>query len=437
MRMKNEDRLRAMMNKNIKMSPLLIAFVWDVWFVWTISTMYLSQVKGFSYSEIVLLDSVLMGTGAISCLLVGKFFKKMSSVWALRIGLAAYGVFLLTYIFATQYYIFIIVQAALSFGYAMCGIKSNAFLNDSLTLVKRNKDYDKVSGAGNSIYYAAQCIGAILITYIYNWNPIMSFWVSFGVIIIAELFTLLATDTGKIMKRNVSVSAKVKTISLKKKKALSKEIWGSFVISVLLFSFFMRGAHAITMSAYKIFLQQSQDAGLIKPWLFGYLYALARISMAIASKFQFKFDLKYGIKTVVVLVIIMTGSLFFLGILNLLIPGTYTCLVITIIISCILIATRPPLQIIASKYINKFVSQDNIDKAFSRRMTAEYLGYTLFSFIFSRLLVVFNDSYAMSNLIFSIIVFIPLLASCIFYLACLFKRYNKLQTIIKKEYTEE
>ena len=247
--MTDQARLTAMMNKNIKMSPLLFAFSWDVWFVWTITTMFLSQVKGFSYSQVIMLDSILMGIGAVFCFLGGKMFKKLSPLNAIRLGIFCYGIFLLIYIFATEYYTFIIAQLFLALGYALCGIKTNAFINDSLTIVKRNKEFDKISGAGNSLLYIIESIGAILITYIYNWNAYMAFWVAVGIVVISEVYTLFAANTQKYMSRNVLVDANVKQISNRRKPKFFTPI----IISILIFSFFMRASVCISVSSYKIF----------------------------------------------------------------------------------------------------------------------------------------------------------------------------------------
>ena len=46
--MTNEEHKEYYMNRNIKLSPSLIALTWDVIFVWTISTLYFTTVKGIS-----------------------------------------------------------------------------------------------------------------------------------------------------------------------------------------------------------------------------------------------------------------------------------------------------------------------------------------------------------------------------------------------------
>ena len=83
------------LNRNVKMHPLLNALTWDVVFVWTISTIFLSNVKGLSYSQIVFLDSILMFAGCVFCIPIQKLFKNVIPKIALRIGLVCYAGFLL------------------------------------------------------------------------------------------------------------------------------------------------------------------------------------------------------------------------------------------------------------------------------------------------------------------------------------------------------
>ena len=103
--MTNEERLTMQMNRNVRLSPWVLALTWDPAFIWTISTMFLSQVRAFSYSQIIMLDSYLMLFGALFCVPVAKLFKKASPIKTIRLGLLCYGAFLLLYIFGTKYYI--------------------------------------------------------------------------------------------------------------------------------------------------------------------------------------------------------------------------------------------------------------------------------------------------------------------------------------------
>ena len=179
------------------MSPVLIALTWDVIFVWVITTLYLSTQKGFTNSQIVLLDSVLMFAGCLIVVPVNKFMQNIKPVVGTRIGLLGYAGWMLLYIFGNTYVTFVIAQLFLAFGYAVLGVKSNSVLTESLNTVKRDKDYQRVYGKGLSLFYMLECIGSILIVYAYNWQPFSAFVISLGVIIFCFVYTFLFKEPSK------------------------------------------------------------------------------------------------------------------------------------------------------------------------------------------------------------------------------------------------
>ena len=74
--MTNEERRDFYMNRNIKVLPLYYAFTWDIMFVITISTLFYTNQKGLSLSEIITLDSYLMLFAAIMCIPISKMFER-------------------------------------------------------------------------------------------------------------------------------------------------------------------------------------------------------------------------------------------------------------------------------------------------------------------------------------------------------------------------
>ena len=56
----NSEKMESYAKRNVKLGPSLVALTWDVIFVWTISTLYFTQVKNLTNSQVVWLDSILM-----------------------------------------------------------------------------------------------------------------------------------------------------------------------------------------------------------------------------------------------------------------------------------------------------------------------------------------------------------------------------------------
>ena len=181
--MTNEERKNYYMNRNIKLYPTFLALTWDVIFVWTISTMFFTNQKGLTFSEVVMLDSFLTLFGCFFCLIAPKIFPKLSPMNTTRIGLLGYIAYLLLCMLGNNYFVFIIAQAFLAFGYALGAVKGNLIITEPLSMVKRDKDYQRVYGKGLSFYYALEAVGAILITYVYNWQPYAAYIISICLVV--------------------------------------------------------------------------------------------------------------------------------------------------------------------------------------------------------------------------------------------------------------
>jgi len=184
--MEKEETKNRFMNRNIKILPSYLALTWDVLFVWTISIMYFTDVKGLSYSQTVALDSILMIVGCVFCLLFGKIFQRVSPLKATQLSNFGFVGYLLLCIFGQNFFTFIVAQFFLAYAYALKSIKDNLILTESLSHLKRDKEYQRIYGKGLSYYYIMDAIGAVAITYVYEWKPEASYWLALVVVAIAE-----------------------------------------------------------------------------------------------------------------------------------------------------------------------------------------------------------------------------------------------------------
>ena len=436
--MHNEDRKNFYMNRNVKLLPTHIALTWDVLFVWTISMMFFTEQKGLSYSQTVLLDSILMLLGCVCCLFLSKVFQKVSPLNTSRIANIGYAGYLLLCIFGTNYFTFIVAQFFLAFGYSLRSIKDNLILADSLRLVKRNRDYERVFGKGLSMFYIIEAVGAIAVTYIYDWNAYGAYWLSFAVVVFVTLYSFLIKNPVKFQESNISIDAKQESIKKQvKPDGYFKILASAFFLSLIFFAFMFRGVASVNGSMFKIFLQNMINAEVLPLWSFGYIYAGSRISVAIASKFQFKFSLKFGVRSILIFVLFLTGGYLINGLLYIFLPYNSTSIIVTILLSYILVSLRSPYQIFISNYIQVCMPKKNLERAYAIKTTVEYLGYALMSFTCSGFLTLFNNDYGKVSLAYIGIFIIPLVISMIFFVRLLVKKYAQKYTIIKDEYTKD
>ena len=437
--MTNEQRKDFYMNRNIKLIPTYLALTFDVMLVWTISIMFFTEYKGLNYTQTVALDSILMLIGCVFCLVFGKLFAKVSPITASRIGNFGYAGYLLLCIFGTNYFTFIIAQFFLAFGYSIKSIKDNLILTESLHHVKRDKDYERVYGSSFTILYVFDAIGAIFITYIYEWNGYAAYWISLGIVVLVTLFSFLIKNPRKFPENNIKIDAKQENIAKKQVKSdgYLKILSSAFVLSLIIYAFLFRGVISVDTSMFKIFLQDRINSGMLPLWSFGYIYAGARICVAIASKYQFKYNLKFGLRSIIIFNVLLIGTYLLNAILYITMASNPIVLVIIVILSYIQISLRIPNQIFLNNYMQVCVPKRNVEKAYAIRSTVEYLGYSLMSFVYSALLGVFNNDYGKSALVYVCIFAVPLIISMIFFVRQLTKKYAEKYTIIKDEYIKD
>jgi len=436
--MTNEERKNYYMNRNVKLLPTYLALTWDVLFVWTISIMFFTEQKGMSYSQAIMLDSILMLVGCVFCLSFGKLFQKVTPLTASRIANIGYAGYLLLCIFGTNYFVFIMAQFFLAFAYSLKSIKDNLILTESLHHIKRDKDYQRVYGKGLSLYYILDAIGAVCVTYVYDWNAYAAYWVSLAVVIIITIYSFLIKNPSKFQESNVSINSKVATQKKETKPdGYLKILSSAFVVSLLVYAFFFRGTISVDSSLFKIYLQGMIDNNLLPLWSFGYIYAGARICVAISSKYQFKYNLKFGVRSLLIFNILMIFTYLANGLLFMFLPTSKISIVLIVIFSYIQISLRVPNQIFLNNYMQVCVPKKNLEKVYAIRSTIEYLGYALMSFTCSGLLTAFNNDYGKVGVVYIAIFAIPVVVSMVIFVRLLCKKYAQKYTIIKDEYTKD
>lgn len=437
--MTNEERKNHYMNRNVKLSPLYIALTWDVIFVWAISTMFLSTQKGLTASQIISLDSILMLAGCIMCIPVTKLFEKVDSIKASQIGVLGYAVFLVLYIFGNNFIVFACAQIFLAFGYVVNGIKVNLILTESLYEIKRDKDYQRVFGQGFSMYYIIEALGAIITSYLYTWQPYAAFVVSLGIVVFVELYSLLFKSPTKFQKNNINIISQIEnqTSIIKKPDSYLKILKSGFFVCLLIFMFFIRGILSITNSGFKVYLQQMINLNVFPMWLFGYVYAGTKIVAALSSKYQFKFNLKFGVRTLVVFTFLCLLSFFAIGFANIINPTGIVSLIVVILFIYVQNFILAPSRIFVNNYMQVCMPKRNIEKAHSLRIMVEYLGYAAISAVYAVLLEVTNNNFGMTNLVYISIFGVPLLLSMVLFVNALIKKHAQKYTVIKDEYTKD
>ncbi len=444
--MTNEQRKEKYMNRNIKLCPAFLGISYDVIFVWTISTMYFTTQKGLSMSQTIVLDSILMFSGCLLSIPIERLFKNIKPLKASIIGNIGYAIFIIMCIFGTNFFTFAVAQIFLSFGYVVVSVKNNLILTQSLSVVHRDKEFNKVSGQGLAVHYTSDAIGAIIATYAYSWHPELAFWMSLAMVIISEIIGFCMKEPSKFQEQNIQVAplehglvdTQIKKVEADNKSdSYIKVLASSFFVLMLIYMFFFRGANAVISAGFKMYLQEAVGFGAIPVWMYGYIYALFRLSSALSSKYQFKFDLKFGVRSLLILNVALVLGFVISGIVYLFTPFSILGLIIIILCNYMLTALRAPNQIFVNNYMQVCIAPKNIEKAYSIRTMVEYCGYASLNAIYSLLVGLFMNNYGWTSITFISIAFPPLVIALALFVRALVKKYAQKYTIIKEEYIND
>lgn len=176
---------------------------------------------------------------------------------------------------------------------------------------------------------------------------------------------------------------------------------------------------------------------MIPIWTYGYIYAGMRILTAITSKYQFKFNLKFGVRSLIILNVMIILTFVLSGVIFVLNPTSIISIIVIVALSYIMCAIRIPNQIFLNNYMQVCTSKKNVERAYAIRTMVEYLGYAGISSIYAALLSGFGDNYGLTNIVYISIFAIPLIISLILFIRALCKKHAQKFTVVKDEYVKD
>lgn len=439
--MTNEERRQYYMNKNIRLYPFYLALTFDTIFVWTILTLFYQSAKGLTFSQAIMLDSVQTIAACVMCIPLSKWFAKINSVTASRIGNLGYVGFLLILIFGPKgsswFWLYAIGAAFLAFAYTMFSIKNIAILNNSLHAVDRDKDYQRVYGKGLNYFYILEASSAIISTYLYAWQPISPFICSLIVVGISYIISIFLKNPEKFQPQNVEINHPLtyKERQAKKPDGFLKILSSTFIITLLLYAFFFRGALSVDTTQFRLYLQKLTESGQMPIWMFGYMFAIMRLLMGLSSKYQFKFNLKFGVRSLMIFVGAFLSLVLACGLVYLYMPNNTFKMILLLILMILACLIRQPNSIFLNNYMQVCTQSKNHERLYALRTIAEYSGIAIINLFYAQLLDVFNNNFAYANFIYIGVLAIPIITMLILFIRVLIKKFAAKYTIIKPEYT--
>ena len=156
------DKILKSKKYNAKIFPLYKMFSWDLLFFYSINFLFLTQVKGFSASDILIFDgfyTFIKFITQIPCVNIVELIGGRKSIILSNVALALSIIILI--ISKERSHIFI-SYAFMGFGYALKDLSDPLFLRDCITAKEHpGTAFTKLDGNGSAYWYFFDAVTSI------------------------------------------------------------------------------------------------------------------------------------------------------------------------------------------------------------------------------------------------------------------------------------
>ena len=416
------------LKRNVKIYPWYRAFAYDFLFLWTISILYLTEIKGLSYAQVILLDSIFMLSAFLLQIPISKMVSKIGRANATRIASFASLGFVAIYIFGQQFWLFLFANLLYGIGMAIRNITDVEILSLSLKKLRKKNDYSKYEGKGMFWYYIIEGLTSIVAGYLYE------FISPYAPLIGTAICTIILTILSFLIQDPLNEEEDIIEQELENKKRDREPSYRTllkrpFVICMAIFVFCFFGITSVHQTMTKVYLQDINTPA----YLFGYIFCAYKIIAAIASKLQFKYELKRGVRTLIIFSSMILFAYTSTAIIYAINPTSTLSVILVLSIFAVQHISRASCRITLKNYVNTCVSKHSLTRTLTIYSMAECSGYAFTTMITSIIMELSGNSYPITNLSLVGIFVLPLTISAIFFIRALIKSYMSRCTIIRKD----
>lgn len=417
------------LNKNVKLYPSYRAFAYDFLFLWTISILYLTEVKGLSFSQVILLDSIFMLSGFLLQIPITKIIKKIGRVPAARIASLSWLGFSLIYLLGNGFPVFILANVLYGIGNAIRNITDIEILSLSLKKLNRKKDFARVEGKSMFIYNITEGISSIAAGYLYEF--ISKYAPIIGTVICSSISVILSFIIKDPLDEE---SEELELQQIQENKAKREPSYKAllkrpFVISMIIFCFCFLGMTSVQNSLAKIYLQDINTPA----YLFGYIFCALKLISAFTYKNEFKYELRKGVRSLIIFVSLLLITYISNAIIYSINPTAVVSIILILAMFVGQQIARSSYRISVKNYINSCSTKNALSKTLTLYSMAESLGYAFVTLFISLILEISNNSFVIANLSLVGLLGIPLIVGVILFVRALIKSYLSRCTIIRKD----
>lgn len=373
--------------RNMKLYPIYKMLSWDLLFYYSINFIFLTQIKGFSASNVLLAEAfypifkvvLLMPLTALSY----KLGKRKSLIIANMINAFS----ILSYIMSQNLMHILLGQLLSAIAYNIKGVVETNLLYDSLPKnEQRGHLFSKIDGKGSSWYYYINAITSVASGFLYIINGYLPFILCLICCIISTILSFGFEDISKTGEVKLTTKQYLKNLKYSFKYMLqSKRLKCLFAFGAVF------SALLSLVSLRSGILEQLQ----VSEQYFGIIFAALEIISGISAKKQNKIHNKYRNKTLGVLSIPTAISCILLGFFMLGDLPFGVILTIVLILFLLQYIAKGAFYTLIKRYLNNFTTSELRNKIISAYNLVESIARAGVALIASGLLKITTAANAM------------------------------------------
>lgn len=383
----NEQMIRK---NNMKIFPFYKMFAWDLLFYYAISFLFLTQVKGFTASQVLLADSFYSFFRIIFQIIGIKIVDILGKQKSLILGNTLNSISILILILGNSFSLLVLLNFIQAIGYSLNSLCEQTLLSDSIpTSSSSSSIYSKINGKGTSLFYKFDAISSITTGFLYAINPYIPMILCFGCCLTSAIISLSFSEPPV-----TSIQSKKETIGFISYykdifKAFKQIIKSNRLKSLLIFSLCFYGVLTVFNTLRSSILVDIN----VPEQYFGIILAVMQIISSISAKKQEWFHKKLQNRALTWFSLSISISFIITGLLitcNISFTVSIICILLTIILVGIV---KGPYYTLMDRYFNSFSNPNVNTKIFSVKALVENLGRVILSSFASFLLGITTTAY--------------------------------------------
>ena len=372
--------------KNARLFPIYRMISADLLFFYAVSFLFLTQIKGFSASQVLYLESIytlLKIAVQVPCLILIEKFGKCKSLIIANLAICVQTLF---FIFATGFFSIVIAYIFCAFGFVIKIICEPSLLYESVTTKKGKGFFALIDGRGTAYYFYLEGVSSVIAGILYTVNGYIPMFMCLAFSMISAFLASRFIDIPSEEKEYKGIKKYFKDL-----KSGFKYIFKSNRLKAFLLFYAIFAGIISLITVYRRSLLTDLN---VSPVYFGMIFAFLNIICGIASLNQDKFHDSFKNKTLKVISLTFIISCIVVGLICILPLQHDVTIAFVLLMFLAQFIVRGPVPTLAKRYLSNFSTANIRTRIFSANDITESIGRTIIVFLGGLLLDVTNTSNA-------------------------------------------